>query len=347
MVPIAPNADLYRDNAALSNLLSNTNMWLNGMVQQQQQQTIASTPGVAIQPAPTDANAAWQQAMQSLAAATAFQVAPPVQPTASTAPTNSGSRKRKADASVVSGSVKDSDSAPAWDTAGPPIHKTEAEIAKLSPAERRRYERNLREQQRSYRISQQIKKLRDVLAESNVPFKPNKFSILVSVVNYIKQLQSRAIMLDAEHQKLVDTIRQAGEMKSVPTDSSDDGNDQQSGDTFMVEGVNFESVFQACPHPMAVASLDGRLLGCNERMEEVFEADEGTLQGQSLFMHIRNHQEVFEAMASLLKRSSLSTEAATPSMPESSVLYWCGGLETLRSAKVCRGMDTGHGCCSH
>lgn len=73
----------------------------------------------------------------------------------------------------------------------PPQPKTEAELARMTPSERRRYDRNWREQQRSYRISQQIKELRDVLADSNVPYKPNKFSILISVTEYIKQLQSR------------------------------------------------------------------------------------------------------------------------------------------------------------
>ena len=61
---------------------------------------------------------------------------------------------------------------------GPP-EKDDAELEKMNPAERRRYERNLREQQRSYRISQQIKQLRDVLEESKIPFKPNKFSTSV------------------------------------------------------------------------------------------------------------------------------------------------------------------------
>eukprot|EP00957_Ditylum_brightwellii_P153489 11681359-Ditylum_brightwellii.AAC.1 len=82
----------------------------------------------------------------------------------------------------------------------------------MSAEDKRRYERNLREQQRSYKISQQIKELRTVLAESHIPFKPNKFSILLSVVEYIKQLQQRSIVLDNEHKKLIMTIQQTKEM---------------------------------------------------------------------------------------------------------------------------------------
>ena len=71
--------------------------------------------------------------------------------------------------------------------------ETDVDVESMPPAERRRHERNLREQQRSYRISQQIKELREVLTESSVPFKPNKYSILLSVVDYIKQLKKKLI----------------------------------------------------------------------------------------------------------------------------------------------------------
>jgi PAS domain-containing protein len=164
-----------------------------------------------------------------------------------------------------------------FDTLVPPKPKTEEELARMTPAEKRRYERNLREQQRSYRISQQIKELRDVLAESNIPFKSNKFSILVSVTEYIKQLQSRAIMLDAEHQKLVTTINQSSSLvpPTGPSSSSEDSekdaaslqsvaeNDQ---DLLMVQGIDYKSIFKSCPFAIGVASLDGRVLACNEAL---------------------------------------------------------------------------------
>jgi PAS domain-containing protein len=82
----------------------------------------------------------------------------------------------------------------------------------MAPNERRRYDRNLREQERSNRINQQIKELSDVLSGSGVPFKANKYSILCSVVEYINQLQSRALLLDEEHGKLITTIQQTSEI---------------------------------------------------------------------------------------------------------------------------------------
>jgi len=256
------------------------------------------------------------------------------------------------DPSVVSSSTSTSNF---FDVGLPPVEKDEADLKKMTPAERRRYERNLREQQRSYRISQQIKELRDVLAESNVPFKPNKFSILLNVAEYIKQLQKRAIMLDAEHRKLVDTINQTSTMTSsgqVPIPSDDvsserDGstcslsgvdNVNSEQDLLLVQDINYRDVFEHCPFAIGVASLDGRILGCNDALERLFGVGQNEMNQQSLFLFIRNHQELFEAMADLLKRSSLSTEATGEGTDISDstdpFFYWCGRIVSHQSRTV-------------
>jgi PAS domain-containing protein len=243
-----------------------------------------------------------------------------------------------------------------FDSLVPPQPKSDAEVAKMTPAERRRYERNLREQQRSYRISQQIKELRDVLAESNVPFKPNKFSILVSVTEYIKQLQSMAIMLDAEHHKLVTTISQSTDLAAQPpaghSSSSEEserdpvrrqlsvaaagGSNDSEQDLLMVRGIDYKSVFGRCPFALGVASLDGRVLACNEALERLLGCTQREMMEQSLFLFIRNHQEVFEAMAELLKRSSLGAETGELPPPDNpkQLLYWCGTIMAPSARKV-------------
>lgn len=256
------------------------------------------------------------------------------------APVSGPSKSKKTEPSVVSSSCS-------WSgDNGPPKPKDEAEMAKMTPAERRRYERNLREQQRSYRISQQIKQLRDVLAESNIPFKPNKFSILVCVADYIKQLQARAIMLDAEHQKLIDTITQATELAAsgqVPSPSDDpdtstsslSGGTENDADMLMVQGINYKSVFEHCPFATGVASLDGRVLACNESLERLFGCEKDEMVEQSLFLYIRNHQELFEAMADLLKRSSVASETGEGTVKHGHLLlYWCGHIISQRAEKV-------------
>ena len=261
----------------------------------------------------------------------------------------------------------------AFDPGPPPKPKSDAEIEKMKPAERRRYERNLREQQRSYRISQQIKELRDVLHESNIPFKPNKFSILVNVAEYIKQLQSRAIMLDSEHRKLVTTINQANALVAsgqVPNATTSSGGEESSDksssdpstsdqDLLLVHGINYTDVFEHCPFPIGVASLDGRVLGVNSALERLFGCSKGEMDQQSLFLFIRNHQDLFEAMADLLKRSSIANDAsdseqqeqqqqgqggngtnsnssgdATAKTTSSPLLFWCGRIVSHSSQNV-------------
>jgi PAS domain S-box-containing protein len=215
----------------------------------------------------------------------------------------------------------------------------DVDCSKMTPAQRRRHERNLREQQRSYRISQQIKGLREVLTESNIPFKPNKFSILVSIVDYIKQLQSRAIMLDSEYQKLADTIQETDELVTNGQDQSDseyplsDPGDSGS-DLLLVQGLDYSSVFENCPFAIGVAALDGRVISCNATFQSLIGASKREMLQQSLFMFIRNHQELFEAMASLLKESSAASETGEGTVKEQKPVRWSGHIVTLRSQKV-------------
>jgi hypothetical protein len=242
---------------------------------------------------------------------------------------------------------------------GPPKEKTQSELDILSDIERRRYDRNLREQQRSYRISQQIKLLRDVLAESGIPFKPNKFSILVSVGEYMEQLQARSVMLDCEHKKLLDTIRKTQEIVASGISCSSDcsiggsnnsplhpqlihGVDSRHASDkhlLLVQGIDYKSVFSYCSYSIGVASLDGRVLSCNRALQALFETND--MEQKSLFLYIRNHDDVFEAMANLLKRSSLAGEMeSSMSMSSASMkddeelLYWSGVVTSHRGQEV-------------
>ncbi|VEU39881.1 unnamed protein product [Pseudo-nitzschia multistriata] len=177
---------------------------------------------------------------------------------------------------------------------------------------RRRQDRNLREQRRSQKITHQIDQLREVLAAASVRFKPDKYSTLVSVVEYVKQLQRRSTMLDQEHKKLLDTITRTNEMVNEPylqnsgvsaasaiaggggnnpgmgnraenaqpdsalsggagaTNSSNSNavsggpNDIFNEDELVfVRNVDYKSIFDRCGMPLAVASIDGRLIDCN------------------------------------------------------------------------------------
>jgi len=149
--------------------------------------------------------------------------------------------------------------------------------------QRRRMDRNLREQQRSHRITEQIGHLRDVLAAANIHFKPDKYSTLVSVVDYIKELQSRSTLLDSEHKKLLETIAKTNEMVNSPYyPNSDDAQvsndllcDAPSGSALedetavFVRGLDYKNVFRQCGIALAIASIDGRFMDCNPEFESL------------------------------------------------------------------------------
>jgi PAS domain-containing protein len=154
----------------------------------------------------------------------------------------------------------------------------------------RKLNRNKREQQRSQQITSQITNLKKVLVDANVQFKPDKYSTLVSVVDYVKQLQQRSKILDSEHSKLLDTINKTSEIvnsqqlaPSVTSALSDSctglSNDLLSDGTIsplcedeamvMVRGLDYKAVFGSCPLAFSIASVDGRFLDCNREFEKV------------------------------------------------------------------------------
>ena len=220
------------------------------------------------------------------------------------------------------------------DDIDPILRPPPANYATMSAEEKRRYERNVREQQRSFKISQQIKELRNVLAESNISFKPNKFSILMSVVDYVKQLQSRAIMLDAEHRKLIDTIRQTHEMvnagltpapEETQSRTHDRGVNVSDSDMLFVQGLDYEAVFQHCPAALGVAALDGRILACNDEFAAISGISRETLLRQSLFNLMNNHEDVFRAMGAMLSSGCANVQpAAKENANPPAPIYWSG-----------------------
>ena len=153
--------------------------------------------------------------------------------------------------------------------------------------QRRRQDRNAREQQRSHRITEQIDQLKQILGAANVPFKPDKFSTLVTISDYIKQLQAKSAMLDAEHKKLIDTISKTNDivndqngiaplksdcpMPAAAASSQDQAEAQapEGESCFVGPSVDYRSVFTRCGVALAVLSIDGRFLDCNKEFERI------------------------------------------------------------------------------
>ena len=212
-------------------------------------------------------------------------------------------------------------------------------LEQMTPEERRRHERNVREQQRSQKISQQIKELRKVLTDSKVPFKQNKFSILMSVVDYIKELQNRASLLENEHHKLVNTIQQTSEMINSGAMQRIDNYPNVGNDAEMlyVQGIDYKAIFEQCSFPIGVAALDGRFLLCNAKFQKMTGFSKNDLGALTIFglLATEDVDEVFKGLGTLLKNSS-SENLTSSSNSDTNGMSNGGGNENGESADVPR-----------
>lgn len=234
---------------------------------------------------------------------------------------------------------------------------------------KRRHDRNMREQQRSQKITSQIDHLRDVLSQANVQFKPDKYSTLVSVADYIKQLQEKSAMLDVEQKKLLDTITRTNELANeqyLPASTSGSrppGSEklnekgENEGDCF-VPSIDYRNIFSRCGVPLAVLSIDGRFLDCNKGFENLTgfsreellpcenpapKADEMTSlstaapegatveRNLSLFnlLNRENMEGVFVAMSEMLK--NLPSKELVEESEKHSRDHWAGEISLSRN----------------
>ena len=248
----------------------------------QMQQPVKVTDGNSIAQSPLTARLNYPFSMA--AAYPSFAAPLPVAPAVS-----SGIDRRRATTELISQSsapTTSSDSRKRSRDSAPPISEDDGDKVK------RRMDRNQREQQRSQKITEQIACLKELLSAANVHFKPDKHSTLITVADYIKQLQSRSQLLDSEHQKLLETISKTNEIAStaqhhpstgsVTASSNDLLSDSPEGalledeHAVFVKGLDYRGIFQQCTIPLAVASIDGRLMDCNGEFEALtgYERDE-------------------------------------------------------------------------
>ena len=170
----------------------------------------------------------------------------------------------------------------------PPISEDESDRKK------RRSQRNLREQERSHQITARINELRNLLAEAGVHFKPDRYSTLVGVVNYIKMLQGRTKSLDEEHRKLIDTISGANRLangggtttvqshnKVLGESATQSSSDSNTDEEFLIflQGIDYKFIFKSCGVALAITSVDGRFVDCNEEFLRVTEYTRDELLG--------------------------------------------------------------------
>jgi PAS domain S-box-containing protein len=193
-------------------------------------------------------------------------------------------------------------------------------------AKKSRNERNQREQVRAQRLNQRIKDLRSVLNEANVTYKQNKYSILVNVVGYIKQLQSRSQEAEIEHKRLFRTIRQA-----IDTTKNDgfvhhtDSDIDVGNDTPMLraKGLDYRLVFEQCKFPLAVTAIDGRFLFFNSQFKDILGLNTDQIEHKTLFDFISGSaaESFFATVSTLLDETNGKRKNATRPTDRSTVRH--------------------------
>jgi len=215
----------------------------------------------------------------------------------------------------------------------PPVSEDEPD------AQKRRRDRNQREQERSQRIATQIADLKDLLSQSNVAFKPDKYSTLVSVHEYIESLQKKNEILDQEHKGLLDTIASADEIvnqsmiggkreeqvmadevgsssalsiggtlcRGEGTDATDTAinDDADVGD--YVKGLDYKSLILRCTVALCVSSIDGRLLVCNEEFVNICGLKREVLEASGLLRKESSAKELSSKVEDVTFGGNMST----------------------------------------
>ena len=177
-----------------------------------------------------------------------------------------------------------------------------------------------------------------------------------------EQLSNTLLDFQSEHKKLFKTIQETNEMvasgqipdpnatlsssAAAPNSSGEAGNSGTSasdtkngiirndqGELLFVQGLDYKAVFEQTPTANGVASIDGRILACNKELEKILDCPRDQIERQSLFTLVKNHQEIFEAMAELLKRADALSNGSLKADPIQ-LLYWSGRVVTPDEKKV-------------
>eukprot|EP00574_Skeletonema_japonicum_P012529 CAMPEP_0201728488 /NCGR_PEP_ID=MMETSP0593-20130828/16084_1 /ASSEMBLY_ACC=CAM_ASM_000672 /TAXON_ID=267983 /ORGANISM="Skeletonema japonicum, Strain CCMP2506" /LENGTH=392 /DNA_ID=CAMNT_0048220609 /DNA_START=192 /DNA_END=1370 /DNA_ORIENTATION=- len=169
----------------------------------------------------------------------------------------------------------------------------------------RREERNMREKERSLKITQQIHELRNLLSSGGVIVpKGTKSTILAEAANYIRLLQQQYNRSELEKQQLVQEVQRIGggaigQQASVairhvaaqngidttlglgPVPSSDASSPPSMQDS--LGDRDFRIVFNSCSVGMAIATMGGSFIDCNAAFTQLSSYTKQELKAMTIF----------------------------------------------------------------
>ncbi|GMI01385.1 hypothetical protein TrVE_jg10716 [Triparma verrucosa] len=200
----------------------------------------------------------------------------------------------------------------------------------------KREERNLREKERSFKISAQISMLRDLLSSGGVAVpKGTKSSVLTEAANYIRVLQQHRFNSEIDRQNLVQEIRRmnSGQMGvkaqvavrqavSVnmglpPTPPPPPPPPHPTPTPPGMTPNDYNAVFQYSLIPMAIATMGGSFLECNRSFATLSGFPREVLSTMTVF-NITSPSSLQSAFNSISKM--IPTNSKTPPKHSSSTL---------------------------
>lgn len=178
------------------------------------------------------------------------------------------------------------------------------ELQKMASDVRRRYERNQREKQRSFKISKQIKDLQSVLTELHVPYKNNKCAVLTSAVSFIKEVQEenqRSLLHNNAMKRIISNSTMIAQERggidgSLSTGMTESGTSPSNHPdphhamrTNFTSGasrskpLDYEAIFRCTLVPMGMVNGEtGTILDCNDQFLSVSGHSEEGLIGKDI-----------------------------------------------------------------
>lgn len=173
----------------------------------------------------------------------------------------------------------------------------------------RREERNLREKERSLKITTQISELRELLSLGGVIVpKGTKSTILTEAANYIRLLQQHQYRSEIDKAQLVQEVQRIGNgaigekaayairhaagqngvssMANLPEGAVSSADPQQSSGDPMSDSFGdreYRCVFNSCSVGMAIATMGGSFIDCNLAFTQLSSYTKQELKAMTIF----------------------------------------------------------------
>lgn len=216
----------------------------------------------------------------------------------------------------------------------PTATQSDASAKKLKKAitYERREERNLREKERSLKITQQIHELRNLLSLGGVIVpKGTKSTILTEAANYIRLLQQHQVRSEVEKGQLVKEVQRIGSggigektayaiqqtaAQNGVSSVLSQGQAQQpqapsSGIADTLGDREYRCVFNSCSVGMAIATMGGSFIDCNLAFTQLSSYSKQELKAMTIF-NITSREDLqgaFDMMSQLITPPSGQLDA--------------------------------------